>query len=164
MQHRVSLIWHTIWDKTMNFWVRCPFLSLTLSVLLTQQQKQEYLTPWDENKLVYNRCFFKCYSTPLYNVPKPAFHSFWKMGLCGYFCYAFFLNCSFDTKSCVQMVQISLSWDIEFQTWNWYLGNYAKLKGTSFKIKIQTIKLQICLLPAVLVSWHHISVLIWLVR
>lgn len=75
-----------------------------------------------------------------------------------------FFNCSFDTKSCVQMVQISLSWDIEFQTWNWYLGNYAKLKGTSFKIKIQTIKLQICLLPAVLVSWHHISVLIWLVR
>lgn len=86
------------------------------------------------------------------------------MGLCSYFCYAFFLNCSFDTKSCVQMVQISLSWDIEFQTWNWYPGNFAKLKGTSFKIKIQTIKLQICLLPAVLVSWHHISVLIWLVR
>lgn len=75
-----------------------------------------------------------------------------------------FLNCSFDTKSCVQMVQVSLSWDIEFQTWNWYPGNYAKLKGTSFKIKIKKIKLQICLLPAVLVSWHHISVLIWLVR
>lgn len=75
-----------------------------------------------------------------------------------------FFNCSFDTKSCVQMVQVRLSWDIEFQTWNWYPGNYAKLKGTSFKIKIQTIKLQICLLPAVLVSWHHISVLIWLVR